>query len=393
MYMKRDIEALLRRAAKSFPAVLVTGPRQSGKTTLLKNVFPKADFVTFDDPVMQDYARTDPRGLIDRYGKKPVIFDEIQYVPELFSYLKMAIDNDRSRTGKWLLTGSQQFPMMHAVSDSLAGRIALITLLPFSHRELPSAGTDTIENIIWNGGYPELVLKPAIRDIWLPSYIRTYIERDVRHIVNVQNITLFQTFLSLCAARHAQELNIASIARDCGVAQPTIARWISLLQTSFIAYCLKPFHENLGKRLVKSPKLYCIDSALAAHLTRQGSAESLFNASMGGAFFEGVIVVETLKALLNSGKNGELYFWRSHDGMEIDLIVELSGTLHAFEIKKTQTPTARHADSLEKFIARAGARVGMAHVVCACDVERPLTRMVSALPWREYLKRLAKMVY
>lgn len=385
MYIHRDIEKYLQRAARSFPATLVAGPRQSGKTTLLKKTFPRADFVTFDDPVMQDFARNDPQGLIARYGRKPVIFDEIQYVPELFSYLKIAIDTDRSTNGKWLLTGSQQFPMMDAVSDSLAGRIAVINLLPFGYNELTDAGVKEIHEAIWSGGYPEVAAKPETRDIWLASYVRTYIERDVRQIINVQDLALFQTFLALCAANHSQELNVASISRDCGVAQPTIHRWVSLLQASFIAYCLKPFYTNLGKRVIKKPKLYLIDSAIAAYLTRQGNAESLLEASMGGAFFEGFIVIETLKSLFNSGKNGELYFWRSHDGLEIDLIIEIAGRLHAVEIKKTHTPTAKHAESLEKFITLSGKKAGKPLVVCTCDREKPLTRNVSAIPWTDYL--------
>lgn len=197
--------------------------------------------------------------------------------------------------------------------------------------------------------YPEIAINPNIRDIWLPSYIKTYIERDIRQIINVQDIYLFQTFIGLCAASHSQELNLASMSKDCGISQPTVKRWISLLQNSFIIYLLKPFFKNFGKRLIKSPKLYFIDSGIPGYLTRQG-----FSGSMGGAFFEGFIISETLKIINNSGTNIELYFWRSHDGMEIDLIIEQGEKSHSIEIKKTQTPTPRHAQYLERFSSMAG---------------------------------------
>jgi len=385
MYIHRQIETILQQAAGGFPAVLVTGPRQSGKTTLLKTIFPEAAYVSFDDPVVQEFARSDPEGFLSQYAGKPAILDEIQYVPGLFSYLKMAIDGDRHKHGRWLLTGSQQFSMMHAVSDSLAGRVAILNLLPFSFNELPANMTATIEDILWNGGYPEIILNPKIRDTWLASYVRTYIERDVRQIINVRDLGLFQTFLSLCAANHAQEFNAASISRDCGVAQPTIKRWLAILEASFIITLIKPFHTNLGKRLVKSPKMYFTDSAVAAYLTRQPDSASLLHGAMGGAFFEGWIINETTRTLNNTGKNGELYYWRSREGMEIDGIIEVNGKLYPLEIKKTRTPTTKHAESLEKFIKLYGTGIDRAIVVCNCLKSKPLSRTVTALPWPEYM--------
>ena len=390
MYINRMIQPLLKKVSESFPAVLVTGPRQSGKTTLLRHAFPDADYVTFDDPVMQDYANDDPRGFISRYSEKQTILDEIQYVPQLFSYLKMDIDSHRSRYGQWLLTGSQQFSMMKNISDSLAGRIAILTLLPFSENELVQLFERSIGDKLWYGNYPELVLKPDIRNIWIPSYIRTYLERDVRSIINVQDLSLFQTFLGLCTANHGRELNIAGISRDCGVTQPTIKRWVSILQTSFIIYLLKPFYNNMGKRLIRSPKQYFIDASIPAYLTRQSNPETLFDGPMGGVFFEGYIIIETLKILQNKEINADLYFWRSHDGMEIDLILETNGTYHAIEIKKTKTPTQNHAESLEKFRLLMKEKAGQSFVVCNITESKPLIKNVSALPWQEFLEWVDK---
>ncbi|HPS30330.1 MAG TPA: ATP-binding protein [bacterium] len=392
MFVKRDLEALLKKVSGLFPAIILTGPRQSGKTTFLKHTFPEAEYITFDDPVMQVFARNDPAGFISRFSNGQTILDEIQYVPELFSYLKMNIDQHRNNYGKWIITGSQQFNMMKEISDSLAGRIAILNLLPFSYKELASVNKEELDKILWNGAYPEVVLKPEIRDMWLASYIRTYIERDVRQIINVTDLSLFQTFIGLSAANHSQELNIAGISRDCGLAQPTIKRWISILETSFITYLLKPFHINIGKRLIKTPKLYFIDSAIPAYFTRQGNSESLLNGAMGGAFFEGFIVIETLKIIQNKAVNAELFFWRSNDGMEIDLIIEFAGKYHAIEIKKTQTPTAKHAESIDKFISLFKEKTGDSFVVCNIPQTKPLTANVSAISWKEYFKRVEEIL-
>ena len=392
MYMKRDLEKLLKKVAGLFPAVLVTGARQTGKTTLLKNLFNDAKYVTFDDPAMQSFAKEDPAGFISRYSDRQTILDEIQYVPELFSYLKMEIDSNRDLAGQRLMTGSQQFNMMKDVSDSLAGRIAIVDLFPMSYNEYNVPGETTVENILWNGTYPEVIVKPEIRDTWIPSYIRTYVERDVRDIVSVSDLSLFQTFLGLCAANHSQELNLAGISRSSGVSIPTVKRWISILESSFIIYLLRPFHTNIGKRLVKSPKMYFIDSSIPSYLTRQGNKESLFNGSMSGAFFEGFIVSETLKIIRNSGKNIDISFWRSHDGMEIDLIITSNDKYYPIEIKKTGTPTRRHAQSLEKFISLFEGKTEKAFVVCTIDKEKPLTANVSAVSWQEYLKQISEIL-
>ena len=393
MYINRALSPVLQKATSLFPAILVTGPRQSGKTTLLKTGFPDAEYVTFDNPLMREMAIQDPRGFISRFDGKQTILDEVQYVPDLFSYLKIQIDNNRNINGRWLLTGSQQFNMMNAITDSLAGRIAIISLLPLSYNEYRDQFNWDIEQILFNGSYPEIVINPAIRDLWVSSYIHTYIERDVRQIVNIKDIGLFQTFMGLCAANHGQELNAAGLSRDCGIAQPTITRWISILESSFILYLLKPYYKNLGKRLIKSPKMYFVDSSIPAFLTRQGTPESLFNGISGGSFFESFIITETYKTFTNKNINGELFFWRSHDGMEIDLLIETGGNIYPIEIKKTSTPSLKHAEPLEKFIDLAeGKNIGKSLIVCTVDEDVQLSRNIKAVNWRSYFDWLDSLM-
>lgn len=391
MYIKRIISTVCRDITKAFPALLITGPRQSGKTTFLKHEFPDAQYISFDDPVMQNFAHNDPEGFLSKFDSSQIILDEIQYVPHLFSFLKMKIDADRRNMGKWLLTGSQQFNVMKEVSDSLAGRIAIIDLFPFSYFELPEISEDVSE-MIFNGLYPEVALNREIRNIWYSSYIRTYIERDVRQIINVQDTLLFQNFIQLLAAHSSQESNIAGISRELGVSQPTIKRWISILQSSFIVYLLNPYYKKLKKRLIKSPKIYFIDSGIAAYLTRQPNAAALICGSMGGAFFESFIVIETYKIISSKKENAEMYFWRSHDGLEVDLILEIQGMVFPIEIKKTASPTIRHADNLEKFNKISeNPHPENAIIVCNIEKEKYISKNVTALPWKQYLEKIRSL--
>ena len=326
MYVPRDLAPTLGEALAQFPSVLVTGPRQSGKTTFLLEEFGRgARYLTLDDPLERGFAASDPNGFLDRFPEDRVILDEIQYAPELLPYLKIRIDRDRQRTGKWLLTGSQQFQLMANVSESLAGRIALLELLPFSLLETRGVRSPDLASVLWNGSYPDPVLHPEKRDLWIASYIQTYIERDVRQLLRVQDLRTFETVLALCAARHGQELNVADIARAAGVSQPTVKTWVSLLETAYIVRLLPPYFENFGKRIVKSPKLYFLDSALACSLTRQPGGEAALAGAMGGSLFEGLIVSEAHKVFALRGRRPDLYFWRSHDGLEVDLVLRLPG--------------------------------------------------------------------
>ena len=390
MYWKRELSELFTRAAASFPAVLITGPRQSGKTTFLKHQLGSdADYVTFDDPLERQFAREDPAGFLDRFTAKPVILDEIQYVPEIFSYLKIRIDNDRDNNGRWIMTGSQQFQLMKNISDSLAGRVAILELMPFNHTEIRSPHKDSIEQNIWLGGYPPVAVNPQARDLWLSAYLQTYIERDVRQLQGIRNLNLFETFISLCAADHGQLLNKARLAGNCGISQPALKEWLSVLEASYILYFLRPYYENFGKRITKSSKLYFLDTAIPAFLTRQPSAESLWSGAMGGAFFEGWVICETVKMFAARGLRQGLYFWRSHDGVEVDLLIESGGKLHSVEIKQTGTPNLKHTDPLRRFRdiipeEKAGKQI----IVCTVQEEKPLPHNIQALPWKLYSRWL-----
>ncbi|MBW8877568.1 MAG: ATP-binding protein [Acidobacteria bacterium] len=392
MYVHRLLAPTLGDALSLFPSVLVTGPRQSGKTTFLLEEFGQgARYVTLDDPLQRDFAQSDPNGFLDGLGEGRVILDEIQYAPELLPYLKVRIDRDRQRNGHWLLTGSQQFHLMANVSESLAGRIALLDLLPFSVLETTGARSPDLRAVIWNGSYPDPALHPEKRDLWIASYIQTYVERDVRQLLRVQDLRTFETVLALSAARHGQELAVADIARAAGVSQPTVKTWVNLLEAAYILRLLPPYFENFGKRIIKSPKIYFLDSGLVCALTRQPGAEAALAGAMGGALFEGLVVSEAYKVFALKGERPDLYFWRSHDGLEVDLVARLPRGLVPIEIKLTATPTLKHTETLGRFreLAR-GSAVAQGILVCNVEQQLALPGGHLALPWRELPEWLSR---
>jgi len=387
MYVSRLLKPIMTRAAAQFPAVILTGPRQSGKTTFLQQEFAEsAAYATLDDPFSRELARNDPQGFLASFGDKTVILDEVQYLPELFPYLKMRIDQDRQRYGKWLLTGSQQFSRMKNVTESFAGRIAVLDLLPFSHLEIPMEETaPSLEKIIWNGGYPEPALNPEKRDLWVRSYIQTYLERDVRQLQNIRDLRSFELYLGLMAAFHGQMFNAAAMAGQCGVTIPTAKSWLGVLEASWLVYRLPPWFRNYGKRLVKTPKSYFLDSALVCALTKQPDGPAALAGAMGGALLEGFIVSETVKLFALAGRRPDIYFWRSHDGLEVDMLVRLRGKLFPVEIKLTMTPTLNHIKPLEKFKNLAGADAAETGIlVCRVAEAAPLPMNNIALPWHQY---------
>lgn len=386
MYVNRLLRAYFCRALEHFPAVMITGPRQSGKTTFVtEELKGNAAYVTFDDPFEQSFAMEDPNGFLDRFEGKTLILDEIQYAPEILRHIKIRIDRNRSVTGRWILTGSQHFELMHNVRETLAGRIAILELYPFSLLEFPvSPDTADLDEIIWNGLYPEPSLG-SDRGLWLRSYVTTYLQRDVRDLVEVKDMHLFTMFLSICAARHAQELNLARIARECGISQPTARRWIGVLEASYIVALIPPFHKNFGKRLVKSPKLYFIDPGIAAHLTRQPSPVAAISGAMGGSLFEGLIVSEALKVASTHHQACDISYWRSHDGLEVDLIIATGNRTIPVEVKLSASPTVRHGASLQRFKELAGfpdSKDGV--LVCRVGKPTKLPRGNLALPWSEF---------
>ncbi len=330
--------ATLQRMARGFPVLAVTGPRQSGKTTLARTAFPQLPHVNLEDPDTRDLALADPRRFLARF-EQGAILDEVQRAPVLLSYL-LGLADASAQMGRFVLTGSQQFGLMDGISQSLAGRVGLLTLLPLSQAELAAARPRaTLEDHLWRGGYP--ALHAAHRQVdpaqWLSAYLSTYVERDVRQLLNVGNLSSFQRFLSMCAARSAQLLNLNSLASDCGISQPTARQWLTVLQASHVVALLSPYHRNFGKRLVKTPKLYLLDSGLLCQLLRIASPQDLQVHAARGAVFETWVVSEALKHRHNQGLPPNLHFWRDNHGLEVDLVFEHQGRLHGVECKSGTT--------------------------------------------------------
>ena len=337
-YLSRYLENKIYDYLKIFPAIGITGPRQSGKSTTIRTVFgQKYKYITFDDPLNIDYLERDPRGFIARYNDK-IIFDEVQKVPLLFNYLKMEIDNDRNNYGKFILTGSSQFTLLKTITESLAGRIGLLSLLPFQRSEVPE---NLISHHILLGGYPELInrdYKAAAE--WHGAYITNYIERDVRTLYGIGNLREFHRLIMLLAARVSRELNMSELAKEIGVTVKTIQSWLSILEASYIIFFLPSFHANLGKRIVKRPKLYFYDTGLVCYFTGIQNDNLLWRGPLAGPIFENYVIAEVKKLFIHAALNAELFYFRSNLGIESDLIIENKDEhkLQFIEIKSGHTP-------------------------------------------------------
>jgi len=336
--IRRHLESTLRRLAASFPIVAVTGARQAGKTTLVKSVFSEHTYVTLEDPQERAFAEEDPKGFLSRFSAG-AIFDEAQRWPDLFSHLQTLVDADR-RAGRFILTGSQHFGLMAGISQSLAGRVGMTRLLPLSLSEAPTTMLQSRDAVLLRGGYPGLYETPVEITDWMSSYVATYVERDVRQILDVKDLAAFQKFLKLCAGRTGQLLNLSTLAGEVGISHTTARSWISVLESSDLIHLLPPYHQNFGKRVIKSPKLYFHDVGLACWLLGIRSAEILETHPARGSLFETLIVGEFLKARFNAGQPADLYFWRDASGREADLVYETPKGLQSVEIKSGQTVTS-----------------------------------------------------
>ena len=391
-FIERHAEETLKRFVSSFPAILVTGARQTGKTTILKKIADENSVLstTFDDVAEEQSALSDPKTFLELH-ESPYMFDEVQYVPDLFRYLKMEIDRNR-HNGMYYLTGSQQFKLTEKATESLSGRIGIVQLYPLSAREirrdpfsdafLPSkkyimgrnkAFADYNFSIrklwerIYTGGYPEVIKGSVSPRDFYASYLKTYIERDIKNLSQVADEMQFLQFITVVASRTSQLVNYGDLGRECGISEVTAKKWLSLLVTSGIVYLLRPYSSNVEKRVVKTPKMYFMDTGLAAYLTRWTNPDVMQNGAMAGAFFETYVVSEVIKSFANRGEDAPLYFYRDKDKIEIDLLIEENNTLYPVEIKKTASPNSDDAKNFFITDRLKNVQIGQAVIVCGTD--------------------------
>ncbi|MDF1653891.1 MAG: ATP-binding protein [Coxiellaceae bacterium] len=347
-YIERLQQPRLQQYLQHFPVVGITGPRQSGKSTMLQHLLADYEYVTFDDYAVTAEFADDPEGFMARYNNC-VIFDEAQKAPEIFNYVKIAVDNDRQNYGKYILTGSSQFAFVKGITESLAGRIGLMSLLPLSYSEMP---VDLRAASIYKGSYPELVVRHyAGNDLWMSSYLQNYITKDLRDLVSVRDLRDFSRFIELLAANVSQVMNMSHYAKDLGVTVQTIKRWLSALEAAYIIFLLPPYHDNLGKRIVKSPKLYFYDTGLVSYLTGVSTQQQYEKGPMYGAIFENYILSELKKISSFEAKHNQLYFYRSSNGsVEVDVIYEHGQQREFIEIKASATYTPRMSKHIKELI-------------------------------------------
>jgi predicted AAA+ superfamily ATPase len=354
-YIPRHLEAPLKKAAKHFPAIILTGPRRAGKTTLLRRAFPKAEYYLLEDPDLLGRVRSDPRSFLE-FVRPPVILDEIQNAPELFSYVRTRIDRSSPRRpGQWMLTGSQDAALMRGVTESMAGRAAVFDLLPLSRAEAIGVG-------ILTGGYPEVLAAPKQAETWFRSYVQTYLERDVRQMSAVRDLATFRRFLALLASRTGQMVNRSDLAGALGMSVPTVSAWLGILEATKQILLIPPYFENFGKRLVKSPKLYFADSGLTCHLLGISSENELRKSVFAGPIFEGFVASEVVKRQLGAGHRQELYYFRDRQGLEVDFLIPRgSGRVTLLEVKASRTVRPEMAQSMQ----RLSKAMSPCHTACA----------------------------
>jgi uncharacterized protein len=363
--VRRALGPHLREAARAFPAVVLTGARRVGKTTLLRQVFPRSQYLLLEDPDIVSRLRADPQGFMQDLTP-PVILDEVQHVPEVLAYVRARIDAEPRRTGQWLLTGSQESPLIQGVTESMAGRVAVLQLLPFSTRESSRV-------TLLAGGFPEVVARPKTRSLWFASYLQTYLERDVRGVSAIRDLSTFRRFLALLATRTGQMLNRSDLAAPLGVSVPTLSQWLSILEITGQILIVPPYFQNLGKRLIKSPKIYVTDSGLACHLLGITSEAELQRSPFLGAVWEGFVAAEIVKQQLNAGARRELYYFRDQQGLEVDFLVpRTADAVTLIEARATRSALPAMASGLARLSAAARAH-GLRTE--AFVVHRPVTHL------------------
>jgi hypothetical protein len=402
-YIRRSLEPVLKKAVGEFPAVVLTGPRQSGKTTLLKQLFGKGyGYVSLELPDIRAAAIEDPRSFLEMHPP-PIIFDEAQYAPVLFPYVKEIIDDNRRRHGQYVFSGSQNLLLMEKITESLAGRAAILRLLPLSRREsegrphapfpwesksrggqLKKQSSRQMWRSFLRGSYPELAANPR-RDInlWYASYVQTYLERDVRTMRQVGDLTQFQSFIRALAARSGQLLNLTGLAGDLGLAVNTTKAWLSVLEATHQVIILRPYFANIGKRFVKTPKVYFMDTGMLCYLTGLKDPEHAMNGPMGGAIFETAVLTEIIKTLTHRGIEPQVHFWRTSSGAEVDIVVDFEGRLIPIEVKLSATPRSEMASSIKTLMKDMHGKAESGYVVHPGNVRLPLGGNVTALPFGE----------
>ena len=379
-YLPRCLGEEILSAVRHFPAILVTGPRRSGKTTLLRHLFPKATHILLEDQDIVARVKSDPRGFLENL-REPVLLDEIQNAPELLNYIRTRIDKAPEKHGRWFLTGSQEAPLMKGVTESMAGRVAVFQLFPFSSEESSKVS-------LLHGGFPEVLARPAAANIWFRSYMQTYLERDVRSVRSIRDLTTFRRFIALLASRCGQMLNKTDLAGPLGVSVPTITEWIGIMEITGQVILIQPFYENFAKRIVKSPKLYFADSGLACHLLGIRDENTLRCSPFLGPLFEGLIASEILKHRLNRGLDRGLYYFRDQQGLEVDFLIDNGNRrLTLIEAKATKTPMpdmAKPLTRLAKAIRRYDNASWLVHEAGGKTTDlQMLCPGVKAVGWRQ----------
>jgi predicted AAA+ superfamily ATPase len=383
MLVHREVVSAIRQMVDKFPVIALTGPRQSGKTTLLRTMFSDYRYVSLEDPDTRSFAENDPRGFLKQYDKH-IIFDEVQRVPHLFSYIQSVVD-DSGIMGQFIFSGSQNFHLMHNITQSLAGRIAIFRLFPFDFQELKSAGllqNDYTAHLL-KGFYPAIYNRNIRPVDFYPNYIETYIQRDVSELLAIQDMSLFRKFLALSATRAGQVLNMSSLAKEVGMSMPTVKAWLSALENSYVVFLLQPYYNNFSKRVIKSPKLYFFDTGLLCNLLRISDVSQIDNQAIKGALFENMIVSEYVKKKYHRNKRQtDLWFWRDSHGNEVDLLIDKPQETEIVEIKATQTLMPELFKGLN-YYAALETKVKLTKTLVYGGSERQERSIAQVLPWSE----------